>query len=146
MQPHRHAAQRQPLQKSGATNNGNFNCTALTVGSNAGKNLSSSRSNGLPGMGKPMDSRMLSWAQASFQVHACHHKEGAPRPAHLVTRVIIPNQNVCLTPGSNRRPFACEANVITNYTSETELLAHLAFLAVYVEAPEIPLRYCVGPM
>ena len=29
----------------------------------------------------------------------------------------------CLTPGSNRRPFACEANVITNYTSETAACA-----------------------
>ena len=29
-------------------------------------------------------------------------------------------KNVCFHPGSNRRPFACEANVITNYTMKTE--------------------------
>ena len=31
----------------------------------------------------------------------------------------IKTNKKCLIPGSNRRPFACEANVITNYTNET---------------------------
>lgn len=30
-------------------------------------------------------------------------------------------KKVCLSPGSNRGPFACEANVITNYTTQTLL-------------------------
>eukprot|EP00982_Pelagococcus_subviridis_P013574 31265-Pelagococcus_subviridis.AAC.6 len=30
-----------------------------------------------------------------------------------------PKKRFCLMTGSNRRPFACKANVITNYTNET---------------------------
>ena len=31
----------------------------------------------------------------------------------------LDKKKICFHPGSNRRPFACKANVITNYTMET---------------------------
>ena len=91
MRPQRHAARRQPLHVSDASDNGSANgngngaASSNGTGSDAGKNLSSSRSNGghFSRGDKPMDSRTLKWAQASFKVPACYHMQRSPLPPFL---------------------------------------------------------------